>query len=155
MHSQDKGAVERALVVDSALQPTWRGSPRADCGKNRLVGFAGELSAFCRPARPRARPVSRAAANAAAWPHLYQECGRLFCGFSYKNFAGTRPIARLRGVLLQTPCRGTRCACFRDCARVFRGGCLCVFLRGSVFRRFVLRIFWQTGLESVPTLQGG
>jgi len=63
-----QSARERALVVDSALQPTWRGSPRADCGKNRHVGCAGELPAFCRPARPRARPVSRAAAYGATLP---------------------------------------------------------------------------------------
>ena len=43
--------------VDSALQPTWRGSPRADCGENGLVGCAGELPAFC-----------LAAANAATLP---------------------------------------------------------------------------------------
>ena len=55
------------------------------------------------------------------------------CGFSYKNFAGTGPIARLRGVLLQNPCRGTRCACFRDCARVFRGGCHSVFFARKRF----------------------
>ena len=46
----------------------------------------------------------------------------LCCGFSYKNFAGTGPIAHLRGVWLQNPCGGTRCAGFGECARVFRGG---------------------------------
>ena len=51
-----------------ALQPTWRGPPRADCGENRLVACAGELPAFCRPAGPRARPVSRAAAYGATRP---------------------------------------------------------------------------------------
>ena len=77
----------------------------------------------------------------------------LCCCFSYKNFAGTGPIVRPSGVWIQNPCRGTRCACFRDCARVFRGGRLCFFLRESVFWRFVLQLFRQTGLESAPTLQ--
>ena len=45
-----------------------------------------------------------------------------FSGFSYKNFAETGPISRLRVVLLQNPCGGTKCACFRACARVCRGG---------------------------------
>ena len=51
-----------------ALQPTWRGPPRSDSGENRLVGCAGELPAFCRAARPSARPVSRAAAYGATLP---------------------------------------------------------------------------------------
>ena len=51
-----------------ALQPTCRGPPRADCGEHGLVGCAGELPTFCRPARPRARPVSRAAAYGATLP---------------------------------------------------------------------------------------
>jgi hypothetical protein len=55
-------------MVASALQPAWRGSPRADGGEKRLVGCAGKLPAFCRPARPRARPVSRAAAYGATLP---------------------------------------------------------------------------------------
>ena len=63
-----KSACGRALVVDDALQPTWRGSPRANCGENRLVGCAGELPTFLCPARPRARPVSRAAAYGATLP---------------------------------------------------------------------------------------
>ena len=58
----------RGVGVAIALQPTWRGSPRADCGENRLVGCAGELPTFCRPARPSARPVSRAAAYGATLP---------------------------------------------------------------------------------------
>ena len=77
----------------------------------------------------------------------------LFRGFSYKNFAGG-PIARLRGVWLQNPCGGTRCACFRACARVFRGGSLGHFQRKRDFWRFVLQLFRQTVLEFVPTLQG-
>ena len=51
--------------AQDALRPAWRGSPCADGGENRLVGCAGELPTFCRPARPRARPVSRAAAYGA------------------------------------------------------------------------------------------
>ena len=51
-----------------ALQPTWRGPPRADCGEHGLVGCAVKLLAFCRPPRPRARPASRAAAYGAALP---------------------------------------------------------------------------------------
>ncbi len=66
----------------------------------------------------------------------------------------TGPIVRLSGVWLQNPCGGTRCACFRDCARAFRGGRLRFFLRESVFWRIVLQLFRQTGLESAPTLQG-
>ena len=45
-----------------------RGAAPADCGENGLVGCAGELPTFCRPARPRARPVSRAAAYGATLP---------------------------------------------------------------------------------------
>jgi hypothetical protein len=51
-----------------ALQPTWRGPPRVDCGEHGLVGCAVKLLAFCRPPRPRARPASRAAAYGAALP---------------------------------------------------------------------------------------
>jgi len=43
----------RGVGVAIALQPTWRGPPRADCGENGRFGCAGKLPAFRRPARPR------------------------------------------------------------------------------------------------------
>ena len=46
----------RSLLATQVLRES--GSPCADCGENRRVGQAGEFCAFCRPARPRARPVS-------------------------------------------------------------------------------------------------
>jgi hypothetical protein len=58
----------RCVGVAIALQPTWRGSPRADCGEHGLVACAGKLPALCRPARPRARPVSFAAVYGATLP---------------------------------------------------------------------------------------
>jgi hypothetical protein len=67
-----KSACERALVVDDALQPTWRGFPRADCGENGLVRCAGELSTFCRPAvraLRAARPLPNPEARRHPLPH--------------------------------------------------------------------------------------
>ena len=74
--------------------------------------------------------------------------------FSAVFHTKTGPIARLRVVWLQNHGGGTRCACFRACARVFRGGSPGGFLRERDFWRFVLQLFRQTVLEFVPTLQG-
>jgi hypothetical protein len=120
----------RQNAGNSPAYPTSPFSPQSACGEPRHVGL-GALS------------------TTSARSHA------LFCGFSYKNFAGTGPIARLRVVWLQNPCRGTRCACFRECARVFGGGSLGDFLRERVFWRFVLQLFRHTGSECVPTLQDG
>jgi len=125
-----RGRAGRKNADNSPAHPTSLFSPQSARGEPRPVGCSA---------------LSTTSARSTA----------LFCGFSYKNFAGTGPIARLRVVLLHNPCRGTRCACFRDCARVSWGSCLGVYLRESVFWRFVLQLFRHTGLESVPTLQGG
>ena len=112
------------------------------------------MPAFCRPARPRARRIARilplvspAHPTSIFWTKSARGEPRhvgcsalstttarsraLCCGFPYKNFADTGPIVRPSGVWLQNPCGGTKCACFRDCARVFWGGCPCYFLRGK------------------------
>ena len=125
-----RGRAGRKNADNSPAHPTSLFSPQSARGEPRPVGCSA---------------LSTTSARSTA----------LFCGFSYKNFAGTGPIACLRGVLLHNPCRGTRCACFRDWARVSWGSCLGVYLRESVFWRFVLQLFRHTGLESVPTLQGG
>jgi hypothetical protein len=51
--------------------------------------------------------------------------------FFIQTLCRSGPIPRPSGVWLQNPCGGTKCACFRDCARVFWGGCPCYFLRGK------------------------
>jgi hypothetical protein len=54
-----------------------------------------------------------ASSTTSARPHA------LFRGFSYKNFAETGPISRLRVVLLQNPCGGDKMRVFsRVCARL-------------------------------------
>ncbi len=94
----------------------------------RALGRAGQQNVGNSPAHPTSLFSSQsergeprhvgcsAPSTTSACPHA------LFCGFSYKNFAETGPISRLRVVLLQNPCGGTKCACFRACARVCRGG---------------------------------
>jgi hypothetical protein len=50
--------------------------------------------------------------------------------FFISTLCRTGPIVRPSRVWIQNPCGGTRCACFCDCARAFRGGRLCfVFAR--------------------------
>jgi len=90
-----RGRAGRQNADNSPAHPTSLFSPQSARGVPRHVGCSA---------------LSTTSARSTA----------LFCGFSSKNFAGG-PIARLRGVLLQNPCRGTRCACFRECARVFPG----------------------------------
>ena len=92
-----RGRAGRKNADNSPAHPTSLFSPQSARGEPRPVGCSA---------------LSTTSARSTA----------LFCGFSYKNFAGTGPIARLRVVLLHNPCRGTRCACFRECARVFWGG---------------------------------
>ena len=125
-----RGRAGRQNAGNSPAHPTSLFSPQSARGEPRHVGCS-------------------APSTTSARSHA------LFRGFSYKNFAGG-PIARLRGVWLQNPCGGTRCACFRACARVFRGGGGSPggFLRERDFWRFVLQLFRQTVLEFVPTLQG-
>ena len=86
-------------VGNSPAHPTSLFSPPSAHGEPRHVGCS-------------------APSTTSARPHA------LFRGFSYKNFAETGPIARLRVVWIQNPCGGTKCACFRACARVCRGGSL-------------------------------
>ena len=59
--------------------------------------------------------------------------------------ATERSLAKPSGVWRQNPCGGTRCACFRDCARVFWGGWLFVFLRESVFGGLCYNFFGKQG----------
>ncbi len=93
------GLAGRQNAGNSPAHPTSLFSPQSERGEPRHVGCS-------------------ASSTTSARPHA------LFRGFSYKNFAGTGPISRLRVVLLQNPCGGTKCACFRACARVCRGGSL-------------------------------
>ena len=94
-----RGRAGRQNAGNSPAHPTSLFSPQSARGEPRHVGCS-------------------APSTTSARPHA------LFRGFSYKNFAGTGPITRLRAVLLQNPCGGTKCACFRACARVCRGGSL-------------------------------
>ena len=97
-------------------------------GKMRAILRRIQRAYFRRNRRPGSRATSVSALSTTS-----ARSRALCCGFSYKNFAGTGPIPRPSGVWLQNPCGGTKCACFRDCARVFWGGCLCYFLRGKRF----------------------
>ena len=123
------GLAGRQNAGNSPAHPTSLFSPQSERGEPRHVGCS-------------------APSTTSARPHA------LFRGFSYKNFAGTGPISRLRVVLLQNPCGGTKCACFRACARVCRGGSLGHFQRNRDFWRFMPQTFRHTWRESVPTLQG-
>ena len=94
-----RGRAGRQNAGNSPAHPTSLFSPQSARGEPRHVGCS-------------------APSTTSARPHA------LFRGFSYKNFAETGPIARLRVVWIQNPCGGTKCACFRACARVGRGGSL-------------------------------
>ena len=94
-----RGPVGRQNVGNSPAHPTSLFSSQSERGEPRHVGCS-------------------APSTTSARPHA------LFRGFSYKNFAETGPIPRLRVVWIQNPCGGTKCACFRACGRVGRGGSL-------------------------------
>ena len=124
-----RGRAWRQNAGNSPAHPTSLFSPQSARGEPRHVGCS-------------------APSTTSARPHA------LFRGFSYKNFAETGPIAGLRVVWIQNPCGGTKCACFRACARVCRGGSLGHFQRKRNFWRFMPQTFRHTWRESVPTLQG-
>jgi hypothetical protein len=97
------------------------GRARGQGGRQNVGNFPAHPTSLFSPESERGEPRHvgcSAPSTASARPHA------LFRGFSYKNFAGTGPISQLRVVLLQNPCGGTKCACFRACARVCRGGSL-------------------------------
>jgi hypothetical protein len=68
---KNRGKVHVSVQSSSMTHCNRRGA----APENRLVGCAGELPAFCRPARPRARTVSRAAANGATLPLRRRSAG--------------------------------------------------------------------------------
>ena len=106
----------------AAARLTGRALGRA--GRQNVGNFPAHPTSLFSPPSARGEPRHvgcSASSTASARPHA------LFRGFSFKNFAGTGPISRPRVVLLQTPCGGTKCACFRACARVCRGGSLAHF----------------------------
>ena len=72
---KNRGKVHVSEHSSSMAHCNRRGAAPADCGENGLVGCAGELPTFCRPARPLARPVSRAAVIGATLPLRRRSAG--------------------------------------------------------------------------------